>query len=280
MRVVAVLVVIISLSACTDAGGSSALAPAPTESKTSDPETVRLKWPPPFVPAVTATPDREKVTVIYPNKVVAHLSYPRDLGLAAKGMQPSISYSLPTGSMNEVLFVNGPLPRGLFTGPPLTSFDGAQLYRVAHEDLRAEFALVWRHDPWHIIATLPSRSVAEVVAENLFTSVAKNGFPSLMADDPVTLSQGFGEAWGAHIDIGDANPVFNIVDANKDFDYITSGVVKTCLGVEERVTGQAGGHFYASRCLEFSPGSFGLFFSIYGRERFVRRVFEGLRLEV
>ncbi len=59
---------------------------------------------------------------------------------------------------------------------------------------------------------------------------------------------------GAHLEMGDRNPLFDLADAGEDFTYIVMGPVTGCDAADDGVS-QAAGDSYGSKCLESKEGS-------------------------
>jgi hypothetical protein len=138
--------------------------------------------------------------------------------------------------------------------------------------------VVYEAEAWTIVATVPQREDADTVARYLHPSVSKDGWPTVSARGPIQLSEGFGEGRGAHLEIGDRNPLFDFADADEDFTYIVMGPVTGCDTADDGVS-QAAGDWYGSKCLEFDGGQLGILVSIYGPEQFVRATYKGIELE-
>lgn len=268
-------------------GTTPAPTPTPSASGQEDRESRQLDWPEPFVPRTASAGNRELMSVVFPDKTAATLSYPSELRLAERGMQATISYTFEEGRPNgphDIIFIPGDAPPGLLDPEPLETFDAtpftAALHAVTYERLRGDppYALVYETEDWTIAATLPQREDAGTVARYLHPSVTADGWPSVFARGPIQLSKGFGEARGAHLEIGDGNPLFDFVDAGEDFTYIVMGLVTGCAAAEDGVS-QTSGDSYGSKCLPFAGGQLGIFVSIYGPEQFVRAAYEGIELE-
>ena len=262
--------------------------PSPTPTHTDEePEPSNLEWPDPFVPPTTSSGNRELMPVIFPDKTAATLSYPSELRLAERGVQVTITYMFEEARPNgphDIIFIRGESPPGLLDPQSLRTFDAtpypADLHAVTYEDLRGDppYALAYEAGAWTIVVTLPRREDADLVVQNLHPSVTGEGWPSVSASGSLQLSEGFGEARGPHLEIGDKDPVFEIVDAGEDFTYVVMGPPTACKPADDGVH-RDGGQWYASKCLQFSGGRPGIVVSIYGPEKFVRSVFEGIALD-
>ena len=278
-------------------GGLSPAAPTATDPQTpesDDPSTTPsdedpseprdLDWPDPFVPPTTTSGERDHMPVTLADHTSFTLSYPSDLRLAGRGVQATVSYTFDEARPNaphDVLFIPGEAPEGLLHPEALETYESAPLaptlYEVAYEHLRGDppYGLVYDAGEWTIVATIPRRQDADVVAGSLHPSVAANGWPTISASGPVELSEFFGEARGPQLEIGDDNPLFDVADAGEDFRYIVMGLSK-CQSDEG--VDRLGGDWYASKCLQLA-GDRNIVVSIYGPEEFVRAVYEGLSLE-
>ncbi len=269
----------------------NALPPAGRGMKTPVDEEYRdeaaLAWPAPFIPQTTRSGDTEEIAVVFPDKTAARLSYPAELSLAAMGVQPTLSYVFPKAEPEapfDIIFVHGDLPKRLLDPEPIRTFDTVTrpdptLHRIEYRRLRGStnFALRFDLEPWSILAVIPSADDAEVVAENLHLSVTNDGYPSVFATRPLELSRGFGEARGAHLEIGDLNPLFDYTDADDEFRYVEMAPLENCT---DQPPAQIERDWYAARCLEFDSRGLAIFASINGPEAFVRAVYEGLQLKI
>ena len=261
--------------------------PSPLPSESADEDGVRhLDWPSPFVPPVTRKDGQTLMPVIFPDKTAATLSYPSELGFAESGIQPTISYSFEDARPNaphDIIFISGDAPEGLVDPEELETFDTtpfpATLHAVAYERLRGDppHALIYEAGTWTIVATLPRLEDADTVARNLDLSVTSDGWPTVSARGPLELSEGFGEARGAHLEIGDKDPTFDVADADNDFSYIVMGPIAGCARADEGVS-KLGPDWYGSKCLAFTGGDLAIFLSIYGPEQFVRAAHQGIGL--
>lgn len=262
--------------------------PRPSPTPADEQRSAQLDWPPPFVPEVRAEGDRNIMTVVFPDRTVARLSYPAELRLAEMGLQPMINYSLQEGRPNpphDIIFIPGEAPVGLLDPEPLETFGDAipqrtSLHEIVYKHLNDDppFALVYEKDGWTIVATMQRREDAQVLAANLHPSVSADGWPTVSATGPVRLSEGFGEARGAHLAIGDRNPLFDLTDAGDDSAYILMGPNRGCAQADDGVS-NLGGQWYGAKCLEFTGGELGMFMSINGPEDFVRAVHRGIELD-
>ena len=257
-------------------------SPTPDEEEPRDPE---LVWPEPFVPTTTRSGERELMPVIFPDKTVATFSYPAELRLADRGVQVTLSYSFKEGRPNaphDIIFIPGEPPQGLLDPKPVEMFGTTPYSSAVHQityDLRGDppYALVYEADGWTIVATLPRREDADIVAQNLHPSVTDDGWPTVFATGPIELSEFFGEARGPHLEINDKNPIFDIADTGEVFEYIVIGPTGCSPGRD--TIHESGGNWYGSKCLVFAGGEPRIVVSIYGPENFVRAIYNGIALE-
>ena len=262
---------------------SETTEPTPTE---EDAAPRNLQWPEPFVPTTATSGTRTLMSVVFPDKTAATISYPSELQLAQRGVQVAMSYTFEDAKPNtpyDIIFIPGEAPEGLLDPQPLQTFDGmafpAAVHAVTYEYLRGDppFALVYETEGWTIVATLPEQADADTVVRNLHPSVTAKGWPSVFASGPLQLSEGFGEARGPHVEIGDRDPIFDVVDAGDDFTYIVMGPSTDCDPKNDAVD-QTAGDWYGARCLVGPTQRQRVFASIYGPNEFVRSVFEGIEL--
>ncbi len=247
-------------------------------------------WPEPFVPPTTADAGRTILPIVFMDRTTARLSYPANLALAEMGVQTTISYTFDdaearSGASFDVIAVHGDVPDGLL-GAEIDRFDSipfgvATLHEVlgrgALRGLRGDppYALVFAAPDWNLVVTLPSRDKAATVAENLHPSVTADGWPSVQVGGALQLSEGFGEARGPHLEFNDEDPRWEVHTRDT---YVLMGVVSGCGRAEDGLSG-GGADTYAAKCLAFDGGELGIFVSIYGPERFVRDLYDGLLLE-
>lgn len=170
-----------------------ATTPSPTPTPSADREPQQLEWPEPFVPRTASAGNRALMSVIFPDKTGATLSYPSELRLAERGVQVTISYTFKDGRPNaphDIIFIPGDAPPGLLDPEPLQTFDAipfqAALHAVAYERLRGDppYALVYETEAWTIVATVPQREDADTIARYLHPSVTNDGWPSVWRGDP------------------------------------------------------------------------------------------------
>lgn len=222
------------------------------------------------------------MTILFPDRTIATLSYPTSLHLAERGAQVTASYSWrrERSSPRDIYFIRGDVPQGLLEPEPLQRFEtipagGATLHRVAYTRLRerSDYALLFAAPGWDVVAIVPSRKVAPLAARHLHLSVTKEGWPSIFARGPLEMSVGFGEAGGPSVEVGDRDPT-DAVDA-PGFRYIKMGPTRRCT---PRKTDIGRNGRYASKCLRFPGVASGIFMSIHGPTQFVRAVYRGVEL--
>jgi hypothetical protein len=120
-----------------------ATTPTPSASTQQDIEHRRLEWPEAFVPQTASAGNRTLMSVIFPDKTAATLSYPSELRLAGRGVQVTISYTLKDERPNQphdIIFIPGDAAPGLLEPEPLETFDAipvpATLHAVMYDRLR------------------------------------------------------------------------------------------------------------------------------------------------
>lgn len=265
-------------------------SPSPTpEERDRNRSGVRLKWPEPFVPSVGDSGGRTIMPVLFPNGVLARISYPPALRLAELGAQPAVSYSFDDTRRNtphDIIFVHGSLPEGLLDPEPLQMPDDDQedlaLHTVIADDLRGHepYALVFEEADWNIVALLQRREDAGVVASNLDFMIQADGWPSVLATAPLYLAEGFGNARGAEVSFGDGNPLVRIVSDVRggETGLVEMGPIPACESGGMNLLPQ-GDLSHGSRCLQVNEGDPGIFVRVWGPEMFVRDVLEGVELD-
>ncbi len=224
-----------------------------------------------------------RLEMTWPDGSSATLVYPAELDLGSSGIQPDLSYvwagDPPTD--HPIVFLHGPPgveaayvegePRAMLPLPgggvaTLWAASGSQFTR--HRDI--SWWLVYRTDTWAILASLHQGSSADGLAASLSVSESDTGFPFVIALDPLSLAEGFGESEGPVLAFGDANAVPDVVSDLLDGIVFLSP--DGCSGGPEFDPEHLD---YGSNCL----GEGSVFVSIYGDPAFIRAVLEGVRIE-
>lgn len=249
-------------------------AAGPTEGRPAEPT--------PFVPDGWVEGDVAHVPVTFPDGSSATLTYPAELDLASRGLQPDVSYawSDDLASRHPVLFLHGPLgveasylegeePQATFALP---AGGEAALWPAAraesHRLRPIEWWLVYRTAAWSVLASVRNEGDAEVLAAALSVEEGERGLPFVATSGRVHLAGSFGEDEGPVLAIGDAEPDPSIVSS---LDAVVFLAPQACSGGPEFDDPPD----IASNCL----GEGNVFASIYGDAEFVQAVLEGLRVE-
>jgi hypothetical protein len=234
---------------------------------------------PAFLPPSEVVGDETRMPVVFPEGSRATLVFPSELGLEELSVQPDISYVYveQPGAHFPVLFIHDPVAtiRTYVDGPePITTLaGGAEIWAMSDEwELhRNQLQGVWirlRLDSWTVLVASTTVEQAVSVTDDLLVRETGSGFPVVEAGGPLGLAEGFGEAGGAVLTLGDtiADP-----DAVPDLDGTVFLSPDGCTEVAN--SGFSGG--YGSSCL----GDGNVFASIYGGREFGQAVIAGLRVE-
>jgi hypothetical protein len=236
-----------------------------------------------FVPEVTLDGTVARVNVTFPDGSAATVSYPSELDLASRGLQPDVSYVWRDDppSRHPIVFLHGPLgveeryvegdePTETFPLPggggeaALWPASETKSYRL--KDIR--WWLVYRTESWSALASLRSEGDAEALSSALTVHEAEPGLPFVITTGPVHLAEHAGEDEGPVLAFGDAQPDPSMVS---DLDALIFLSPEACSGGPEFDSPPD----YASNCL--ADGN--AFAGIYGDSRFIRAVLDGLRVE-
>ena len=238
--------------------------------------------PTPFVPEVTVEGDRAQVDVTFPDGSSATITYPAELDLTSRGLQPDVSYIWREDppSRHPIVFLHGPPgvdgayvegddPTATF---PLPGGGEAALWRASEPEsfrLRSvSWWLVYRTESWSALAALRNADDAEVLASELEVREAATGLPVAITGGPVYLAEYAGEDEGPVLAFGDVQPDPSVVS---DLDALILLSPEPCSGGPEFDDPPE----YASICL--ADGQ--VFVGIYGDEAFLKSVLDGLRVE-
>jgi hypothetical protein len=238
--------------------------------------------PTPFIPHEWIQADVSHVPVTFPDGSSATLTYPAELALASKGLQPDVSYiwSDDVASRHPILFLHGPVgvetsyidgdePRATYVLP--TGGAAALWPAVEAESHRLgpiKWWLVYRTATWSVLASVRSEGDAELLARALSVEEGDNGFPFVATSGPVRLAESFGEDEGPVLAIGDAEPDPSIVSRLNSVVFLAPW---PCSGGPEFDSPPVA----ASTCL----GDGTVFASVYGDADFLRAVLNGLGVE-
>jgi hypothetical protein len=232
--------------------------------------------PAPFVPKTEIVGDETRVPVVFPDGTKATVVYPTELDLASLGVQPDVSYVWRENPPPRfpIVFVHG---RDASVAPFVdpegesrlinTSEGGIEVLQARGNDTERRFWIRYELRSWTVLVSVRDALTSAVeVAAALDLRETSSGFPVVTASGPIALAEGFGEAEGPQLAIGDgtAEP-----DSVSQLDATIFLSPDGCSTVSE-VSGN-----YGSACL----GDGAVFASIYGDREFVRAVVDGLRVE-
>jgi hypothetical protein len=235
--------------------------------------------PEPFIPPAERDGDDIRLPVVFPDGSRAVLSFPNELGLDELGIQPDVSYVWKQNPPPRypIVFLHDPdasIATYVEGTEPITMIEGGgEIWAMSEkwELHRNQLQGVWirlRVDSWTVLVASTTVADAISVADYLNVGVTQSGFPVVDAVGPLALAEGFGEAAGATLTLGDANP---------DPDSV-SQLDATLFLSPDGCTDLANADFsggYGSICL----GDGNVFASIYGDRDFVTSVIEGVRVE-
>jgi hypothetical protein len=237
------------------------------------PETARalgaVRDPEPFFPPVTVTDDTARMRLVFPDGARATLVFPTGLDLGSMPVQPDISLSYGGRYQGPIVFLHDPDASiaDLVAGAEPVSVDaGVEVWKKRGNQTWDRF-LVRRSLPsWTVLVPIEEVGLASEIAASLELQETEDGFPVVEASGGAELAEGFGEAGGAQLALGDASAEPDVVSQLDAAIFLSPD---GCSGTTE-VSGT-----YGSSCLSDRR----VFASIYGDRAFVRDVVEGLRVE-
>jgi hypothetical protein len=231
----------------------------------------------PFVPATETTGDTVQMPLVFPDGTRATLVYAAELRLAELGIQPDVSYvwredpapRFPIVFLHDrdafiARFVEGATPVAT-----INSYRRIEIWAARGNDVERRFWLRYHLPSWTVLVSVQDAvASATDVAAALELRETGSGFPLVQASGPIALAEGFGEAEGPQLGIGDgaADPSRTSLDP---LILLSPG---GCGVVDEEISPSGE---YASLCL----GGGRVFVSIYGDAQFVRSAFETTGLE-
>jgi hypothetical protein len=246
------------------------------------PDEQAAEEPGPFVPDVAVDGGVARIDVTFPDGSTATLSYPGELDLASRGIQPDVSFIWrdEPPARHPILFLHGPpgVERAYVTGEePTATFavpggGEASLWPAADgKSYRLgdiSWWLAYRTDSWTALAALRNKNDARPLASSLSVHEAETGMPFATAGGPVRLAEYAGEDEGPVLGTGDTQPDPSVVTS---LDPLILLSPETCSGRPEYDSPPT----YASTCL----GNGNVEVGIYGNPDFIRAVLDGLRVE-
>lgn len=230
-----------------------------------------------FVPATETTGDTVGMPLVFPDGTRATLVYAEQLRLAELGIQPDVSYvwtehpppRFPIVFLHDryasiARFVEGTKPVGV-----VISYRSIEIWKARGDDVERRFWLRYHLPSWTVLVSVRDASTsAGEVAAALELRETHSGFPVVGTSGPIELAEGFGEAGGAQLAVGDgtAEP-----DTVSQLDATIFLSPDGC-GVGDDEISPSGD--YASLCLGGR-----VLASIYGSPSFVRTAFDSTGLE-
>jgi hypothetical protein len=240
-------------------------------------ETGAVRAPAPFVPATATTGDTTRMPLVFPDGTKATLVYPKELRLAEMGVQPDVSYvwkeypppRFPIVFLHDrdasiASFVEGTKPVG-----HVNSYVSIEIWAARGNNTERRFWLRFSLPSWTVLVSVRDASSSpDEVAASLEMRESASGFPVVEASGPISLAEGFGEAEGPQLGIGDgaADP------SRTSLDPLILLSPDGCGLGDDKISPSAG---YASLCL----GGGAVFASVYGDPSFIRRAFDTLAVE-
>ncbi len=262
-----------------DGSSSRMLAYRPATASAGDPE---AQEPNPFEPDVVIDEGVARIDVTFPDGSTATLSYPSELDLASRGIQPEVSYFWREDApvRHPILFLHGqpgverayvaveeptatfPLPGG----GEVSLWPAAETRSYRLKDI--PWWLAYRTASWTALAALRNEDDAKSLASSLVVYETETGMPFVSATGPVRLAEYAGEDEGPVLGIGDAQPDPSIVS---ELDRLILLSPDPCSGDVEYDSPRT----FASMCL----GNGNVEVGIYGKPDYIRAVLDGLRVE-
>lgn len=206
----------------------------------------------PFVPSVSVQGDQAVVALTFPDGSVATISYPAALDLSGMGMQPDVDFAWDGRWVGAFVFAHGPPEERLLAGAgPVTvhriSGQAIEEWNAQPQDGRHQRTgrwLVFLLPAWTVHVPLNSRTVAEEVIDHVHPYETVDGFVAVTVDAPAGLPEGYGEAGGPQLSLGDSDPLPDYVRPSADGLHIDVAPAD-CRGYTQQVEGS-----YGSTCLD------------------------------
>jgi hypothetical protein len=240
------------------------------------------KKPTLFVPEVFRDGDLERLPVVFPDGSEVTLVYPTALDLAALGVQPDVTFVFDGRYQGRVVFLHDPdasIARFVDPNGPemLINSSGGGLHLVRARGDDPGYWLRFELPSWTVLVPIedpmPERDVERAalaleIAGSLEIRETASGFPVIETPGNAELAEGFGEAGGPELTLGDARAEPDMVSQLDATIFLSPG------GCTPATDGAWSGG-YGSVCL----GDGNVFASIYGDREFVTSVIEGVRVE-
>ena len=230
----------------------------------------------PFVPDTSTGGGLVRMPIVFPNGATATLVYPNELRLASLGIQPDASYlwSDDPAPRFPIVFLHDPdASLASFVNPDSgsrlvnTAEGGIEIFRAGRNDVDWRFWIRFQLPSWTVLAASGTVADAYEVADYFKVRQTDEGFPVVEVVGPIRLAQGFGEAGGAQLALGDGTAEPDTVSQLDALILLSPDGCKPATDSEF-----SGG--YGSACL----GDGNVFASIYGDREFVTGV-QGVLLE-
>jgi hypothetical protein len=206
----------------------------------------------PFVPKTSVQGDQAIMDLTFPDGTMATISYPAALDLAGMGVQPDVDLAWEDRWVGALVFTHGPPDHRLLAGAgPLTvhRIDGrpveewnAQPQDGQHQ--RTGRWLVFRLSAWTVHVPLNARTEADEVVDHVRPYETGDGFVAVTVGAPAELPEGYGEAGGPQLSLGDSDASPDYVRPSPDGLHIDLAPSK-CGGYTQQVEGS-----YGSTCLD------------------------------
>lgn len=184
-------------------------SPSPTGGGPSQPSSSS------FIPPTDDRGDLVAAPVFFPDGTRVTLVYPEDLELANMGLQPDVDLAWEGRWIGAIVFAHGgPEPRILAGRAPLevhTSPEDAEVEEWAARPADGRLKnttrwLVHRLSGWTVHVPLDDRASSSEVVAAVSPAQTPEGFVVLKVHPPAELPEGFGEAGGPQVALGDADP--------------------------------------------------------------------------
>jgi hypothetical protein len=232
--------------------------------------------PAPFVPQTGIVGDETRMPVVFPDGTKATVVYPTELDLASLGVQPDVSYVWRDNPPPRfpIVFLHGrDASVASFVDPEgesrliNTSEGGIEVLQARGHDTERRFWIRYELRSWTVLVSVRDALTSAIeVAAALDLRETSSGFPVVTASGPIALAEGFGEAEGPQLAIG---------DGTAEPDSVSQLDATIFLSPDGCMPGSESSGTYGSACL----GDGAVFASIYGDRDFVAKVIDGLRLE-
>jgi hypothetical protein len=183
----------------------------------------------------------------------------------------------PPGVEHDYVIGSGPERR--IAGPVAEAGGPIGLWRsvpLGESSIDPVYWLLYRRGSWTILVGVPTKTIAQGVADSLIPHIDDTGMPWIEARAPFELSPFAGEGGGTNLAIGDLEPSpRSTFSAEPDFPFIDIRYNHVDCRNDSAEFTQGNGGAFASVC----TGGGVIRIDLAGRTDLVREIAEGFRVE-